>query len=114
EVPRPKKGRSETKIQLTDSQIDDAIVELDRGDIKVSSPLSRTIIELARVGAQTIKELRDGARKPRRGQPIEDAPQPKSGRRKRTIQLSDSEINEARKRLDRGTKKFSDPVFSTI
>jgi hypothetical protein len=114
EVPRPKRGRGETKIKLADSQIDKAIVDLNRGDQKVSGPLSRTIIELARVGAQIFKECRDGARKPRRDRPIKEAPQPKRSRSKPKIRLSDSEINEARKRLARGDKQFSDPLFSTI
>jgi hypothetical protein len=114
DVPRPEKRRRETKIKLADSEIDEAIGELDRGHIQVSSPLSRTIIELAREGAQTIKKRGDGARKPRRSRPIKEAPQPKRSRSKPKIQLSDSEINEARKRLDQGIKLFSDPLFSTI
>jgi hypothetical protein len=111
-VPRPKSGRDETR--LADAQIDNAILELDRGDIKVSNPLSGIIIELARVGGQTIKECRDGARKPRRCRPIKNAPERKRSRSKFKIQLSDSQINAALKCLHRGDKKLSDPVFSTI
>jgi hypothetical protein len=106
-----KRSRGAPKVPLDDSEIDEAVKHLDRGNIRISDPVFSTIIELAREGAKIIKAHRDGARKPRRGGCTKV---PKRSRSSPKIQLSDSEIDEALKCLDRGAIKASDPIFATI
>jgi hypothetical protein len=64
-VPKPNITRSEAKIALSDAEIDEALQQLDRGDLKVTDAHFATIIELAREGARLIKAHRRGAREPR-------------------------------------------------
>jgi hypothetical protein len=50
---------------LSDSEINEALKYLDRGNLNNSDLLFSTIIQLAREGAKMIQARRDGARKPR-------------------------------------------------
>jgi hypothetical protein len=52
-------------VPYTDAEIDAALQQLERGDVKVTGPASDTIIGLAREGARLIRAHRGGAREPR-------------------------------------------------
>jgi hypothetical protein len=105
-----KRSRSAPKVPLNDSEIDEALKCLTGNNVRISDAIFPTIIELAREGIKIIKASREGARKPRGG----SAPRPKRNRSNPKIRLSDSEIDDALKYLDRGTIKMSDPIFPTI
>jgi hypothetical protein len=60
------KPPSRRKISYSDAQIERALDRVDRGNLEPGDPDFRIIVELAKVGAQTIQDRRRGARKPRK------------------------------------------------
>jgi len=57
--------RSLRKVSYSDAQIENALERADRGTLELVDPDFRLIVELAKVGAQSIQDRRRGARKPR-------------------------------------------------